>query len=113
MYNPINMQVGDEQRLKDRDLRERNKKARFEVRYEVEDYTRKSGLAEQDRLNQLKLNKISGMRFREEIERGFHILSNSELSGKGIDYKKKLFKEGAKPLEAFQSIVQKLEPEND
>jgi hypothetical protein len=51
MYNPINMQVGDEQRLKDKDLREKNKKARYEVRYDVEDYTRKSGLAEQDRLN--------------------------------------------------------------
>lgn len=53
------------------------------------------------------------MRFREEIERGFHILSNNELSGKGIEYKKKLFKEGAKPSEAFQSIVQKSELEND
>jgi hypothetical protein len=41
------------------------------------------------------------MRFREEIERGFHILSNNELAGKGIDYKIKLFKEGAKPLDAF------------
>jgi hypothetical protein len=69
MYNPINMQVGDEQRLKDKDLREKNKKARYEVRYDVEDYTRKSGLAEQDRLNILKLNKISGTRFREEIEK--------------------------------------------
>lgn len=41
------------------------------------------------------------MRFREEIERGFHILSNNELSGKGIEYKMKLFKDGAKPSEAF------------
>jgi hypothetical protein len=101
MYNPINMQVGDEQRLKDKDLREKNKKARYEVRYDVEDYTRKSGLAEQDRLNILKLNKISGMRFREEIERGFDILSNNQLAGKEIDYKIKLYKEGVKPLDAF------------
>lgn len=41
------------------------------------------------------------MRFREEIDRGFHILSNNELSGKGIDYKIKFYKEGAKPFEAF------------
>ena len=107
MYNPINMQVGDEQRLKDKDLREKNKKARYEVRYDLQDYTRKSGLAEQDRLNILKLNKISGMRFREEIERGFDILSNNQLAGKEIDYKLKLYKEGVKPLDAFQIISQK------
>ena len=46
MYNPINMQVGDEQRLKDKDLREKNKKASYEVWYDVENYTRNSGLAE-------------------------------------------------------------------
>jgi len=49
----------------------------------------------------LKLNKISGMRFREEIDRGFHILSNNQLAGKEIDYKIKLYKEGVKPLDAF------------
>lgn len=46
MYNPINMKIEDEQRLYERDLRERNKKARYEVRYDVEASTRKDCLAE-------------------------------------------------------------------
>ena len=46
MYNPVNMKIDDEQRLYERDLREKNKKARYEVRYDVEDLTRKDGLAE-------------------------------------------------------------------
>jgi hypothetical protein len=49
MYNPVNMQIDDEQRLYDKDLREKNMKARYEVRYDVENITRKEGLAEQDR----------------------------------------------------------------
>jgi len=31
MYNPVNMKIEDENRLYERDLREKNKKARFEV----------------------------------------------------------------------------------
>ena len=36
MYNPINMEVGDEQRLKEKDLREKNKKKRYELRTELD-----------------------------------------------------------------------------
>ena len=46
MYNPINMKIEDEQRLYERDLREKNKKARYEVRYDFEANTRKDCLAE-------------------------------------------------------------------
>lgn len=84
MYNPINMKIEDQKRLFERDLREKNKKARFEVRYDVEDLVRRETLAEQDRLDRMVLNKISGKRFREEIERGFNILSNDELKGKDV-----------------------------
>ena len=49
MYNPVNMKIEDEKRLYERDLREKNKKARFEVRYDVEALAMKEGLAEQDR----------------------------------------------------------------
>jgi hypothetical protein len=46
MYNPVNMKIEDEKRLYERDLREKNKKARFEVKYDFEDITRKEGMAE-------------------------------------------------------------------
>ena len=76
MYNPVNMQVEDEDRLKEKDLREKNKKQRYEVRYDAEQITRKECLAEQDRLDQMSLNKISFMRDREQLQRGFDILTN-------------------------------------
>ena len=36
MYNPINMVIEDEERLRQKDLREKNKKKRYEVRYDAE-----------------------------------------------------------------------------
>ena len=81
MYNPVNMKIEDEKRLYERDLREKNKKARYEVRFDVEQIVRKESLAEQDRLDQLKLAKISGLRFKEETKRGFDILNNGKLEG--------------------------------
>ena len=78
MYNPINMKIEDEQRLYERDLREKNKRKRFEVKYDVEAMTRKGGMADQARDDKMKLNKISHMRFKEEMDRGFHILTNEE-----------------------------------
>jgi hypothetical protein len=66
MYNPVNMKIEDEKRLYERDLREKNKKARYEVRFDVEQIVRKESLAEQDRLDSLKLAKVSGLRFKEE-----------------------------------------------
>jgi len=53
------------------------------VRYDVEDITRKDGLAEQDRQDELKLNKVSGLRYREETQRGYNILNNGKLQGEG------------------------------
>jgi hypothetical protein len=81
MYNPINMKIEDEQRLYERDLREKNKRKRFEVRYDVEQMTRKNGLAEQDRQENFKMGKVSHLRNKEEIERGFDILTNDPLVG--------------------------------
>lgn len=81
MYNPINMQIEDEQRLNDKDLREKNKKKRYEVRYDAEQVVRRECLAEQDRLDQMSLAKVSHMRVKEEIDRGFDIVTNGDLRG--------------------------------
>jgi len=104
MYNPINMKIEDEKRLYERDLREKNKKARYEVRYDVEAITRKSCLAEQDRHNEMSINKISGMRFREELERGHDILSNEELAGRAAAYKRAMAQAGATPTDAWGGL---------
>ena len=97
MYNPINMKIEDEQRLYERDLREKNKKARYEVRYDFEQSTRKDSLAEQDRVGDMSVNKISGMRFREELQRGHDILSNEPLEGEAMLYKKDMYDSEKRP----------------
>jgi hypothetical protein len=66
MYNPVNMKIEDEKRLAEKDQREANKKKRYNVRYDMEDKTRDEGLAEAQRIDQLKLNKINYNRFKEE-----------------------------------------------
>lgn len=81
MYNPVNMKIEDQQRLYERDLREKNKRKRFEVRYDVEAKARKEGFSDQDRADLMKLNKVSHSRFKEEMERGFDILTNDPLKG--------------------------------
>ena len=48
----------------EKDLREKKKKQRYEVRYDAETITRKECLAEQDRLDAMALNKVSFMRDR-------------------------------------------------
>ena len=50
-------------------------------------------MAEQDRQELMSINKISGMRFREELERGHDILSNGQLAGKDTEYKRAMWGE--------------------
>ena len=83
MYNPINMQIEDMNRLHEKDLREKNKRQRFEVRYDVEAMTRKNGMGDQARDQIMKMNKVSHLRYKEENERGFDILTNDPLNGPG------------------------------
>lgn len=47
MYNPVSMKIEAPERLKEKDQREWNKKARYQVRYEMEQSTRDESLAEQ------------------------------------------------------------------
>jgi hypothetical protein len=81
MYNPVNMKIEDQERLYERDLREKNKRKRFELRYDVEAMTRKQGIADQIRAEEQKMNKMSYLKYKEELERGFDILTNDPLTG--------------------------------
>ena len=65
---------------------------------------RKESLAEQDRLDALKLAKVSGLRFQEETKRGFNILNNAKLEGKGAEIKMdKVGKSG--PQKAWNGVL--------
>ena len=46
MYNPINNCTSDENRLKEKDQREKNKKQRYQARYDADEQTRNETLAE-------------------------------------------------------------------
>lgn len=81
MYNPISMAIEDENRLKEKDQREKNKKKRYETRYIVEETVRTESLEENQRLENMALKKISYMRVAEELNRGHDILTNGELKG--------------------------------
>lgn len=79
MYNPINMHIEDHERLYQKDLRDKNKRKRFEVRYDVEADTRKDGMAQFERERQMRENKISIKRFEEQLNRGFDIMTNDPI----------------------------------
>jgi len=79
MYNPINMHIEDRDRLYQKDLRDKNKRKRFEVRYDVEAETRKEGMAQFERDQTMKVNKISMKRYEEQLNRGFDILTNEPI----------------------------------
>ena len=83
LYNPVNMKIEDKDRLYQKDLREKNKRLRFEVRYDVEADTRKEGMAEFEREQQMRLNKISVDRYKETLARGFDIITNDALDNEG------------------------------
>jgi len=65
MYNPLNMAIEDPERLKEKDQREWNKKARYCIRYEAEQATRDECLADQSRSDSMSLNKFSYGRIKE------------------------------------------------
>lgn len=102
MYNPVNMKIEDSDRLLEKDIREKKKRQRYEVRYDVEAKTRKEGIQEQMKQEEFGLNKISHMRYKEITERGFDILTNDQM-----DQEKKAKVEGprAKPAEKVWNVA--------
>ena len=79
MYNPVNMKIEDEGRLIEKDQRDKSKKQRYGVRYDVEDVVRRECLADYERAQDMALRKISHKRDEEQVNRGFNILTNGEL----------------------------------
>ena len=67
--------------MADKDQREKNKKARYGIRYVADASTREEMLAEQDRLDKMSLKKVSIKRVAEEKARGFDIIANERLQG--------------------------------
>lgn len=79
MYNPVNMKIEDESRLLEKDQRDKSKKQRYTVRYEVEDVVRRETLADLERETDMALRRVSHKRNEEQVNRGFDILTNGHL----------------------------------
>lgn len=79
MYNPVNMKIEDETRLLEKDQRDKSKKQRYGVRYDVEDVVRRECLADFERESDMALRRISHKRAEEQVNRGFDIMTNGEL----------------------------------
>ena len=79
MYNPVSMKIEDPKRLADRELRERKKKARYELKYGVEDDTRIRGMEDYDKDQLQKMNRMNYKRYVDYLERGFDILTNTNF----------------------------------
>lgn len=82
LYNPFTNQCDDsnKQRLYEYDLKEKNKRKRYELRYDMERQIWKEGLAEEERVKMIGLNKVNYKKFMEPLERGFDILSNKKFN---------------------------------
>lgn len=97
LYNPINGKIEDEKRLYERDLKEKNKRKRFELRYDMERQVHKQSLGEEERLGQISLNKINVQRFKDTTARGFDILTNKQFNNPSEEGSKTVYEPFVKP----------------
>eukprot|EP01022_Parablepharisma_sp_SALTPOND_P028487 TRINITY_DN71043_c0_g1_i1.p3 TRINITY_DN71043_c0_g1~~TRINITY_DN71043_c0_g1_i1.p3 ORF type:complete len:493 (+),score=56.06 TRINITY_DN71043_c0_g1_i1:140-1618(+) len=79
LYNPVNMKVEDPKRLEEKDIREKKKKQRFEIRYDVENDLRVRGIEDIEKEKLQKLNRVNYRRYVEHLDRGFDILTNEHF----------------------------------
>lgn len=97
LYNPVNGRIQDEKRLYERDLKEKNKRKRFELRYDMEHQARQRGLSQEERSNQVAVNRINLQRFKDTTDRGFDILTNKQFNNPSEEGSKTLYQPFVKP----------------
>ena len=106
LYNPINCEITDQKRLYEYDLKEKNKRKRYELRYDMERQIRKEGLSEEERVKMIGLNKINYKKFIEPLERGFDILTNKKFNDPKDKESKQLFEPNVvKPVKVWSKIM--------
>lgn len=85
LYQPIGMKVIDKKRLEEIDLRQRNSKKRFDLRYDIEKDYRVKDINAQDLKKSASLNRISHQRFLGTTERGYNIITQAPFQGIGAE----------------------------
>lgn len=97
LYNPVNGRIQDEKRLYERDLKEKNKRKRYELRYDMERQIHHQALGEEERTSKISLNKINVQRFNDTTARGFDILTNKQYNNPAEEGSKMLHDPQVKP----------------
>ena len=108
LYNPFNFKIYDEEKLKQKDILTMNKKARYKIRGQIDDYYKLKNISNDHKyLNNLK-NRLSYMRYKQEDERPYDILNHNDFLYLKKDQKNsndkspwKLIKEGANEHETI------------
>lgn len=78
IYNLINLKTIDPESMKNMVSEEKNKKKRYEIKYQLENYYREQNLKQQEKKEEIKNGKASYQRIKEEDNRQFDILNLSE-----------------------------------
>jgi len=73
------MKIEDEKRLEEKDLREKRKKQRFDIRYEMEHNWQLQGIVDFEKNKAQSINRVNYRRYVEHLDRGFDILTNSKF----------------------------------
>lgn len=75
MFNPVNNSVVNKERLNNHDLKEKNKKKRYEIRYDIEDHYRNKQVEGELKQEYNANKKISYNRYRNTDNRGYDIVN--------------------------------------
>jgi hypothetical protein len=75
MYNPVNNHVLDKERLDQYDEKEKQKKKRFEIRYDIEDFYRNKCIEDKVKKDSMLDKKLSYERYNITDHRGYDIIN--------------------------------------
>ena len=78
LYNPVNMKILDKERLINHEERLRNKIKRYEQKNQIDEFFLKRDMALTERAEIRKSNKKCYEYYREQDNRGFNIVNNSD-----------------------------------
>lgn len=64
------MKIEDPKRLEEKDLREKNKKQRFDIKYDVENKWQMQGIVDFEKEKLQHINRVNYRRYVEHLDRG-------------------------------------------
>jgi len=85
LYNPVTNVVHDKEKTEKLDQSEKNKKKRFEIKYDIENYYRNKSIAIDLQKEMRKHPILSYDRYKHEDNRGYDIISLDNQNEKNLN----------------------------